>query len=124
EHILGPQQARATWLALLNRPAVNMVTRIALAIDDPSYAPALLELLQRRTETPIRAAAIRTLGRMKDPVALGAILDHLSTPELRTDAIEALGDLGDPRAIPHLEPLLDNTTQVAREDERGAMLYV
>src|SRR4051794_37008197 len=43
--LAGPEEARAAWLALLNDPRPHMVARAALHIQDPSYAPLLLEML-------------------------------------------------------------------------------
>ena len=101
-----------------------MVVRVALSLTDVFYIPLLLELLHQRPEVSICTAAMRTLGRMQDPVALPVIVERLASPELRPHAIQALADLGDIRAIPALEPFLDDTTQLWAEDNHGPMARV
>lgn len=123
EHIVGPVQARAAWLALLNASREDLVAGVTLTLIDPFYVPTLLDLLQRRGEPQIRGCVIRTLGRMRDPAVLNVLIDALATPQ-RLAAIEALGDLGDARAIPHLQPLLSDETETGEFDERGAILRV
>ncbi len=124
EHIAGPEEGRRVWLALLGHPRMAMAERVALSIDDPFYVPALLDVLQRRPELRVRIAAIRSLGRLRDVRAFAKIVECLAVPEFRSDAIQALGDLGDPHAIGHLEMLRGDDTQLCQQDERGATLRV
>src|SRR6185436_18209511 len=55
-----------------------------------------------------RAAAARKLGVVRSPMATAHLLAslHDSAPEVRRASTEALGQLGDPAAIPSLNELL------------------
>ncbi len=66
---------------------------------------ALCRLLTRGDEAD-RCHASRTLGRLKDPKALPALVERLydEDPDVCIDAAEALGEIGDREAVP---PLLD-----------------
>lgn len=57
---------------------------------------------------PERRAAARRLGELRDSRAIGTLLSMMDDPDrvLVARAIEALGRIGDPRAIPPLVPLL------------------
>lgn len=124
ELIAGPAEGRKTWLALLNHPKAELAGSIATTLKDVSYVPILLELIERRPEWSIQLAAVRTLGRMKDRAAFEAIIKRLDNRPLRPHAVEALAELGDPRAIAHLEPLLRDRTEAWEEDNHGPMLRV
>ena len=123
QDVLGPDKSRSTWLALLNRPDAMIVARVALAIDDRQCVPALLDLLRRRPELIIHQSVLYTLGRLKNPAAFDTLIEHLAIPSLRGHAIDALAEVGDPRAISHLEPLVNDNTD-ARPDDRGLMLQI
>src|SRR5262245_37046403 len=106
--IAGADEGRRIWLYLLRHPRVDVAMHAALAIDDPDCVPGMLDALAVRPEFPIQISLIRTLGRLGDPVAMQAIVERLTNGELQTDAIQALEELGDARAIPALEPLLSD----------------
>lgn len=116
----GAQQAREHWIKLLNHPRVEMAAYAAMAISDPNYVPILIELLLQRPEPFFHIAAISALGRLRLPSGFPAIAEHLKIPETQIYAIEALANLGDLRAIPILEPLLEDTRDMPETDERGA----
>jgi HEAT repeat protein len=124
DHIAGPVEGRRAWLSLLNHSRAEVVARAALDATDAAYLPVMLELLERHPNQRVRNAVIRTLGRQKELVAFPAILKQLEILASRPDAIFALGDLGDLQAIPHLEKLLDDKTELWREDNHGGMLRV
>jgi HEAT repeat protein len=124
EHIVGSIDARATWLSLLNSENDDLSAGTAMVIADPFYVPALLHLRQTRENMRLRKIVIRALGRLRDSVALPVLLEQLANPTLRPFAVEALGDLGDLRAIEHLEPLLSDRTEAWLEDNHGPMLNV
>lgn len=124
ELIAGQDEGRRTWITLLNRADAKFAADIATVIKDPFYLPALLRILESRPDFAIQTAVMRTLGRMKDGQALAPIVARLADRSLRPHAIEALADLGDPRAIPHLEPLLRDKTDAWPEDNHGPMLRV
>lgn len=121
----GPEAGRRAWLALLARDDADTVAATAYAMSgDALFAPDLIELLQRRPELTIRHAVLRSLGRMRVPEALPLLLDAISVPELRPDVVQAMEDLGDPRAIPALESLLSDTADAWEEDNHGPTLRV
>jgi HEAT repeats len=122
--LASSEEARAAWLALLNDPRPHMVARTALHIQDPSYAPLLLEMLGRASNPSIRCALVNILGRLKYAPAYQSILASLNAPDTKTDAIMALGDLGNPEAIPYLEPHVEDNSQSHMTDDRGWPLRV
>jgi HEAT repeat protein len=125
EQIVGPNKARAIWLELLRCGNPSIVADVALSLRDVAFAPALLDLLSAGAPTTeVKTAAMRALGRMHDPTALPAIAAQLARPPLRAHAIEALADLGDWRAVPHLRPYLTDTTDAWHEDNHGPMLRI
>ena len=82
-------------------------------LNDPRAVPSLIAMLQQESHALVREACAEVLGRMKDASALEALTALLQTErEADTDRvlqwtlIQALGELADPRAIPHLEPYL------------------
>ena len=86
-----------------------------------------LEQLRRAlgsADLAVRLGAARDLGRTVDPAALPDLLRCLADPAMRPHAVEALADLGDARAVPALERLLDDTTDAWPEDIHGPMLRV
>lgn len=124
ELISGPDEARGIRLSLFNHSRPEVVASLVSAITDPSYTPAVMELLARRPETNIRIAAIHMLGRSRNGAALAAMVSYRDVPALRPHVVDALGDLQDPRAIPYLEPLLNDKTPAWEEDNHGPMLRV
>lgn len=124
EFLEGAAAARPYRLAMLRHPITEIVERTAMSVQDPSYVPELLGLLERRQEPRIQMTVIRALGRLKDPAAFPAILARLEDAELRPHVVEALGDLGDARAIPFLEPMLQDGTPTWPIDNHGPMLYI
>ncbi|MDB6156233.1 MAG: repeat protein [Chthoniobacteraceae bacterium] len=124
ENMVGGEEARNAWLAVLNHPSSGIVIRAASAIADRFYVPVLLRLLAGRPEAGVRNAAIRALGRMQCVEVLPVILTHLANKETRWDSIEALSNLGDPRAIPYLKPFLNDQSDLRGEDDRGCVIDV
>lgn len=79
---------------------------------DPRAGPILRESVQYGKHPWVRRTAVRMLAKRKDVDALLPLIEDRSFP-VRSNVIEQLGDLGDPRAIPLLE------ARFAREnDER------
>lgn len=124
EFLEGAEAARPYWVAMLHHQDPEMIERAAMSIKDHSYVPELIGVIERRRESRIQIAAIRSLGRLKDPAAFPAIAARLQDPDLRPHVIEALGDLGDARALPYLEPLLRDGTPTWPIDNHGPMLYI
>jgi len=121
--ISGDGECRAAAVRLLELPDSSLVSRIVLWMSDPMFAGDLIAIMRRRLEAPIQTAAMRVLGRMRAVEAFDLIFDNLSKRELRCDAIEALGELGDARAIALLEPLVADDTP-GRDDDRGYPLRI
>ncbi|MEO6005680.1 MAG: HEAT repeat domain-containing protein [Opitutus sp.] len=117
----SPEEARVGWLGLLHHPNADMVAVAALLVRADFFGE-LVEILQQRPELQIQTAVIRALGRMKNHAAFSLVRQRLDHADLRRDAIEALGELGDPRAIPALQAWLDDRTPVELEDNHGPML--
>ena len=124
ETILGPERAYPAWLALLNHPNAKIATAAVRAITHPRYVLPLIDVLQQRSQLSLRQSSIRALGRLKHPAIFPALLPCLADPELLPHTVEALGDLGDPRAAPHLEALRNDPTEAWPEDNHGPMLRV
>lgn len=94
--------------AATDSDAKTMNKEIAVAlgrIADPRAAPALIKLLKTKDNYTV-IAAIEALGDMKTPEAFDAIYfigtDDAIEPFITKKAIVALGDMGDPRAVPGL----------------------
>ena len=70
---------------------------------------ALCQLLSRGDEAD-RCYVSRTLGVLQDSAALPALTEYLrdEDPDVCIDAAEALGRIGDPKAVPALLELLQN----------------
>lgn len=81
-----------------------LVPGVAAAQAPPVDVAAVLQTLATARDTATRMAAVADLGRSRDPKALAALLGALGDPnrDVRWVAIEALGELGDRRAVPPL----------------------
>jgi hypothetical protein len=124
ELIGGIEAGREAWQSLLVSTRADMLASAAMSISNKAYAPLLLELLARRPEARVRICAVRTLGRMGDAAAFPALVSELADPAVRPHAIDALSELGEPLAIPQIEPLLSDRTDAWPEDNHGPMLRV
>jgi HEAT repeat protein len=126
-----PAQRRVAAIALGQLAAFDVVDALlnALHDDDPDVRAAIIDALGRqrsgRALQPLlavlgdeeergalRARAVRALGAIGDPAAVGALLDALSddVEAVRLRAAEALGRLGDERAVSAL-------SEVVRRDQ-------
>lgn len=75
---------------------------------DPAAIPHLVWLLDH-DEINVAQAAIDGLSQLRPQVAVEALVRVLDRdPWLRFAAVHALGEIGDPRAIPALVPLLED----------------
>jgi HEAT repeat protein len=102
EIISGADAGKRAKLALFSHSSPYIVAGVVGTIDDPSYIQPLIKLLAERSEETIRVMTIRVLGRLRDGSALAALLQYLPDKNLRPHIVEALGELGDARAIPYL----------------------
>lgn len=62
----------------------------------------LLSTLFNDRDSAVREDAIRALGEIRDPRAVEYLFTAMKEPGLRTLAVETLGRIGDPRAVPVL----------------------
>ena len=110
--------ARADAIGALARASHREVIRVAavdvLAMDDSMTGEVQKEVVERLVSLsgpanplPVRLAAFRGLGKAGkgSDEALNTLTEALEKSDvtLRCEAIEALGELGDPRAVPALE---------------------
>jgi ParB family chromosome partitioning protein len=84
----------------------------------------------------VRVQAATALARHGDPRAFAPLRDLATAPEppeperraewlqLTASALEGLGVLGDPAALPHVIPLLDSPEAVARKAAARALVWV
>jgi len=80
---------------------------------------ALIGFVQRPSDSPedsVRPFAARSLGKLKNPLAVDALLDALDDPEfdVRAAAIGSLRRIGDKRAV---QPLTDRVGLATSEAE-------
>ena len=75
------------------------VTEALGEIGFPEAIPDLLHLLAHDPDTAIRQDAARALGKIGDPVAIDALIRAADDERLRNCVIEALGEIGDLRAL-------------------------
>ncbi|MFP2926278.1 HEAT repeat domain-containing protein [Pyxidicoccus sp. 3LG] len=96
-----------------------MVTTLG-AIGDTRAVPALVPLL-RAKDNYTRIEAVQVLGAMKAKEAVDSLIalstDETVEPFLNKKAIEALGNIGDPRAAPALIRMLT-------KERKGKSFYV
>ena len=78
--------------------------------------PALQPLLDalRNDDDKISASAAEALGYLGDKRAVDALIEALENPEIRPFVVEALGRIGDPRAVPPLEALREDPSWLVR----------
>ena len=107
---LGDPRAVEPLIGTLNDNAMQLISVLALEkIGDRRATKALVDALRPidpRFDGPAeRLIIIRALGGLKDPVAVEALIGHLTSDYFRYAAAAALalGEVGDPRAV---EPLL------------------
>jgi hypothetical protein len=88
--------------------------------DAPQYADRVKPLL---TDEEVCGAAIRTLGKWKTLTAVPDIISFLNHDEerKRVSAANALRDIGDPRAIPHLITALGDPMFTVRNTAARAL---
>ena len=84
----------------------------------------------------VRLQAARALARHGDPSALEPLLDLVKAPEPREperqgewadlveSALDGLGELGDPAALPHVIPRLDSPRASIRKEAARALVWI
>ncbi len=99
-----PDRLRRFVAALTGTPEEQSYAVARLKDAGPASVPPVIEALNRPGITrEDRSRLVRNLGRL-DPTAVPPLLAVLDSgnPELAADAAMALGQIGDPRAIPFL----------------------
>lgn len=104
-------------LGNIEAPTVAVLLRTALADPEENVAAAAAEFIGRRRDTAavplllrrlgerggwLTFGCLRALGEIGDVAAAPAVTALLGEPGLRKTALEALGRVGDDRAVPHL----------------------
>jgi HEAT repeat protein len=124
EHAYSAEDARRRLRDVLRSDPVAEVRReAALALGSAGLAAAgNVEALVDAVEDPsfvVRAAAIRALGRHRQPRAVDVLVETLeSRGELWQEASAALAATGDVEVVPRIVPLLRSPRTQAR---RGAL---
>jgi HEAT repeat protein len=77
----------------------------------PAAVEPLLSVLFNDHDTAIREDAVRALGQIGDERALEFLVVIMKEPGLRPLAVEALGQLGDQRAVPVLINVLEGVNR-------------
>lgn len=93
------------WLVRLHAVEALGKTKSAYAVEP------LLTLLFNDRDSAVREDAVRALGEIGDPQAVGYLFTVMKEPGLRVLAIEALGHIGDRRAVPVLLEAAKGTNQ-------------
>ncbi len=70
----------------------------------------LLSVMFNDRDSAVREDAVRALGEIGDPRAVEHLITAMREPGLRTLAVETLGRIGDPRAVPALVDVLTGTS--------------
>jgi hypothetical protein len=100
--------------AALPHPDVNVTLAVlqGLALLRPAQAPAKMIELTGHANWLVRQTAIQTLAHFHDEGAFGAVVRALDDPHehVRTNALRALGDMGDTRATVPLVSALQTAT--------------
>ena len=93
--------------------------------EDPFVTTALIDFLAREESSIVRSALTGRLGerKAKDAVPLLMTLTRDEDRVLHLEAARALGEIGDERARPALEALLDQDEVPFRFDGRGGEGY-
>jgi len=98
------------WLVRLH--AVEALGRTG----SPTAVEALLSTLSGDSDSAVREDTVRALGEIGHPSAVEGLMTVLKEPSLRTLAVEALGRIGDRRAVPILIDIVtgNHSMDVAR----------
>ncbi|MCI0485817.1 MAG: M56 family metallopeptidase [Blastocatellia bacterium] len=120
-------EAVPSLINLLWDDAPNVRNKAAWALGEirspRAIAPLTRKAFEEGEEIAIRRQAIRGLGEIGDPAAGPALLELLKSKDwrLRSQAADALGDVGIKEAIDPLTRALDDESESVRENARKAL---
>jgi HEAT repeat protein len=122
----GPE-AVVALVSALDDPVVKVRSSAALALGAASALealPALVEHMLSDESSHVRLTCAAFMDRFPDRRAVEALLQVLTDSDLRLvkSAIRGLGNLGDPRAILSLLPMLDHPERSVRFFTASALL--
>ena len=121
EQLDGPDAVRQHWRRLLTQPDALAAGRAAMSAKHPSHLPMLLELLDKRPDFFFRRGVVYALGCMREPSVIPLLIRLGEDVAMQPSVVQALGDIGDTRAIPWLQTLVSSDLHLPELDERGAM---
>jgi HEAT repeat protein len=105
---LGDVPSRARVIALMKTATSSTLrVRAALAlasIGDGQGVPVLADALDHCDDVLLCRLIILSFGKLRDPRAVPALLQHLSEVQNRREMVDALGEIGDRRAR---DPLIE-----------------
>jgi HEAT repeat protein len=101
----GQANASLQLMTMLSQGSSEEATAACGVIGELGIGTNELVAALSRPEPPVRAAAIRALGRSRRPEVAGILLQALNDPQVRSEAIRALGDLEVPAALPSLQQI-------------------
>jgi HEAT repeat protein len=86
-------------------------------------APAVDALIAevRDPNSGVRSGAVQLLGKIRDPRAVPPLIDVLQVKDLQWNAAYSLGEIGDPRAVDGLIAALQNKDAEFREEAANAL---
>ena len=131
----GKENLRSIALVLgwLRRPGVDQALTRLMGRDDlrdeiiealVEHGSATLDLLIKQLEAEdleVRRSAVVALGRIADAKATAPLLNTLHEESLAVDTANALAQIGDPRAVGGLLPLLCSTDASIRQATVNAL---
>jgi HEAT repeat protein len=104
-------------LRVSNATLSSMAVKSLLRFDNLDPVPILIDALPH-AHLMTQQTIVLALKRLADGRALFPLLDYLAgveSPTLRCGVIQALGALGDPRAIPAIQQWIDDEDHHVRE---------
>jgi HEAT repeat protein len=123
--LIGNEEAIPHLIELIDNHDFNGHFAIDALIEIKSIVavPLLLNSLNNRKIQDIEAHIIWALGQLYDLRATPTLIEWVKThtADMKAVAIQALGNIGYPGAIPVLKACLDDTTILNRHDHGGTL---
>jgi HEAT repeat protein len=93
---------------------VKTLLILVKALRDSAATPLLSDLMINHTSVKVRRAAIYSLVWISDPNAVLSLIEAMRDSSVASEAISALGKIGDSRAIPRLIEIIEQEEQGVR----------